>query len=206
MNTIGEEIMSNKTKIVALMGKAGAGKDAILHTIMKNYKDEFASIISCTTRPPREGEVNGINYHFLSNEEFSEKLMDGDMIEAVVFRDWCYGTSYDSLNKDKINIGVYNPHGVGILLDMEYDIDLFPIMINCSDKTRMIRQLSRESNPDVKEIVRRFEADEEDFGDNIFNKIELPDGHIFMYITNDDYSKLDDIAAEIVNQIRIWAN
>ena len=66
MNTIGEEIMSNKTKIVALMGKAGAGKDAILHTIMKNYKDEFASIISCTTRPPREGEVNGINYYFLS--------------------------------------------------------------------------------------------------------------------------------------------
>lgn len=198
--------MNKKTKIVALMGKAGAGKDAILHTIMKNYKDEFASIISCTTRPPREGEVNGVNYHFLSNEEFSEKLMDGDMIEAVVFRDWCYGTSYDSLNKDKINIGVYNPHGVGILLDMEYDIDLFPIMINCSDKTRMIRQLSRESNPDVKEIVRRFGADEEDFGDNIFNKIELPDGHIFMYITNDEYAKLDDIAAEIVNQIRIWAD
>ena len=131
--------MNKKIKIVALMGKAGAGKDAILRTIMEKYGEEFAGIVSCTTRPPREGEIDGISYHFLTNEDFTERLLDGDMIEAVVFRDWCYGTSYDSLNPDKINIGVYNPHGVSVLLDMEYDIDLLPIMVNCNDKTRLIR-------------------------------------------------------------------
>lgn len=131
--------MNKKTKIVALMGKAGAGKDALLHKIMEKYGDEFAGIISCTTRPPREGEVDGVNYHFLTNEQFSEKLFDGDMIEAVVFRDWCYGTSFDSLDPNKVNIGVYNPQGVDILLAMEYDIDLLPIFIDCEDKTRLQR-------------------------------------------------------------------
>lgn len=198
--------MNKKIKVVALMGKAGAGKDALLHKIMEKYGDEFASIISCTSRPPREGEVDGINYHFLTSEQFAEKLMDGDMIEAVVFRDWCYGTSYDSLNPDKINIGVYNPQGVGILLDMEYDIDLYPIMVNCRDKTRLLRQLNRESDPDCKEIVRRFEADAEDFGNSVWDKINLPDNHPHSEIHNEAYSSLDFLASEVVGSIRRWAD
>lgn len=198
--------MNKKIKVVALMGKAGAGKDALLHKIMEKYGDEFASIISCTSRPPREGEVDGVNYHFLTSEQFAEKLMDGDMIEAVVFRDWCYGTSYDSLNPDKINIGVYNPQGVGILLDMEYDIDLYPIMVNCRDKTRLLRQLNRESDPDCKEIVRRFEADAEDFGNSVWDKINLPDDHPHSEIHNEAYSSLDFLANEVVGSIRRWAD
>ncbi len=203
-----EEIakMNKKIKVVALMGKAGAGKDALLHKIMEKYGDEFASIISCTSRPPREGEVDGVNYHFLTSEQFAEKLMDGDMIEAVVFRDWCYGTSYDSLNPDKINIGVYNPQGVGILLDMEYDIDLYPIMVNCRDKTRLLRQLNRESDPDCKEIVRRFDADAEDFGNSVWDKINLPDDHPHSEIHNEAYSSLDFLASEVVSSIRRWAD
>jgi guanylate kinase len=173
---------------------------------MEKYGDEFASIISCTSRPPREGEVDGVNYHFLTSEQFAEKLMDGDMIEAVVFRDWCYGTSYDSLNPDKINIGVYNPQGVGILLDMEYDIDLYPIMVNCRDKTRLLRQLNRESDPDCKEIVRRFEADAEDFGNSVWDKINLPDNHPHSEIHNEAYSSLDFLASEVVGSIRRWAD
>lgn len=198
--------MNKKIKVVALMGKAGAGKDALLHKIMEKYGDEFASIISCTSRPPREGEIDGVNYHFLTSEQFAEKLMDGDMIEAVVFRDWCYGTSYDSLNPDKINIGVYNPQGVGILLDMEYDIDLYPIMVNCRDKTRLLRQLNRESDPDCKEIVRRFEADAEDFGNSVWDKINLPDNHPHSEIHNEAYSSLDFLASEVVSSIRRWAD
>ena len=198
--------MNKKIKVVALMGKAGAGKDALLHKIMEKYGDEFASIISCTSRPPREGEVDGVNYHFLTSEQFAEKLMDGDMIEAVVFRDWCYGTSYDSLNPDKINIGVYNPQGVGILLDMEYDIDLYPIMVNCRDKTRLLRQLNRESDPDCKEIVRRFDADAEDFGNSVWDKINLPDDHPHSEIHNEAYSSLDFLASEVVSSIRRWAD
>lgn len=46
----------NKVKLIALMGKAGSGKDTILKHLSSHYPDKYHEIISCTTRPPREGE------------------------------------------------------------------------------------------------------------------------------------------------------
>lgn len=54
-------------KIIALIGKAGAGKDTILREIIKNNSD-LHEMISCTTRPKREGEVDGVNYFYLTPE------------------------------------------------------------------------------------------------------------------------------------------
>lgn len=102
-------------KIVALMGESGSGKDTILHNIMEKYPSYFNEIISCTTRPPREGEKDGVNYHFLSIDEFTKKVLNGDMLEATEFNDWHYGTDRESLTIDKINIGVFNPEGVRCL-------------------------------------------------------------------------------------------
>lgn len=162
-----------KTKLVAICGKAGSGKDTILQ-IVKNQSPIFNEIISCTTRPIREREQDGVNYHFLSNEEFAQKVVDGDMLEATVFNDWCYGTALSSLNPSKINVGVFNPEGVEILSENPH-IDLMVFYIIAKDKTRLLRQLNREKNPDVKEIVRRFSADEKDFNflSNRFDYIEL---------------------------------
>ena len=83
-------------KIVALMGEAGSGKDTILHSIMEKYPSYFNEIISCTTRPPREGEKEGVNYYFLSIDEFTKKVLNGDMLEATEFNDWHYGTDSPS--------------------------------------------------------------------------------------------------------------
>lgn len=151
----------NKYKIVALFGKAGAGKDYIQKQIMqtdfgKNYLSE---IISCTTRPPREGEIDGVHYHFKSklSDFFSVPL-----IECTCFRNWWYGTSTDHLNKNKINIGVFNINGINQILENK-DIDCLPIRIICYDKIRLLRQLTREYNPNCMEICRRFQTDYKDF-------------------------------------------
>ena len=56
----------NKVKVIALFGKAGSGKDTILRALVKVDPDKFNEIVSCTTRPPREGEQEGVNYHFLT--------------------------------------------------------------------------------------------------------------------------------------------
>ena len=84
------------------------------------------------------------------------------MLEATVFIGWCYGTSYDSLDKNKVNVGVFNPAGIETLLERE-DIDLCVFYIKVSDKERLLRQLSREKNPNTSEIIRRYLADKEDF-------------------------------------------
>ena len=150
-------------KIVALMGEAGSGKDTILHRIMEKYPSYFNEIISCTTRAPRQGEKEGVNYHFLSVEDFIRKILNGDMLEATEFNGWHYGTDSQSLTIDKINIGVFNPEGVRCLQEDE-NIELYVFYVRAAGKQRLLRQLNREENPDVDEIVRRYKTDTQDFG------------------------------------------
>lgn len=158
--------MNYKYKVVALMGKAGAGKDRLLAEIMKIADPSwFKKVINCTTRPIRENEIDGINYHYLTTEQFTEKVLEGDMIEAADFNNWWYGTMLSTLDEDKINIGVFNPTAVEILQD-DKRLHVLTIYIEAPDKLRLLRQLNREENPDCHEIVRRFKTDEEDFDDD----------------------------------------
>lgn len=151
--------MDNKVKLIAICGQAGSGKDTILHLLRKYDINE---IVSCTTRPIRQGEQDGVNYHYLTNEEFAQKIMNGDMLEAQVFNGWTYGTAKSSLNSDKWNVGVFNPEGIEDLLE-SHSLDIRIFYIYAPDKLRVMRQLTREDDPDVNEIVRRFSTDSADF-------------------------------------------
>lgn len=152
-------------KVIALMGKAGSGKDTLLQSVLTSpYKNRFNEMISCTSRAPRENEVNGKNYFFFSKDEFINKIESHEMLEWTIFNDWYYGTSMDAIRSDKINIGVFNPTGVrSLMANPNIDLEIFYVI--APDKTRLIRQLNREENPDVNEIVRRFTADKFDFDD-----------------------------------------
>lgn len=150
------------TRIIALVGEAGTGKDTLLHEAMKQYPDRLHEIISCTTRPPREGEIQGKNYYFTSTSEFAEKLENEDMLEATMFNNWFYGTSKASLSADKVNIGVFNPAGV-MTLSKHDNIYLTVFRIKCFAKERLLRQLNREKDPNVDEIIRRYGTDKQDF-------------------------------------------
>ena len=190
--------MNTKYTIIALMGKAGSGKDTIMKALLKQPAFQNAvPIISCTTRPKREYEKDGIDYHFLTKEQFTDKILSGDMLEATVFNDWCYGTSIDNLSNDKINIGVFNPEGVGLLRGRD-NIKLILIYIEAKDKDRLLRQLNRENDPDVHEIIRRYSTDEMDFAEEEIEYLE-PD----CFITNNDGGSIDKIAAAIANA---WAS
>ena len=156
----GKVLIMNKIKIVALFGKSGAGKDAIQKRIASS--NHYHSIVSCTTRPAREKEKDGTDYFFLTNDEFAEKVMNNEMLEATSFRGWFYGTSLNSLDQEHINIGVFNIAGIDSLLE-DSRLDVLPICISAPDKVRLLRSLNREENPDCAEICRRFQTDEADF-------------------------------------------
>lgn len=189
--------MINKYTIIAIMGKAGSGKDTLCRALLKEPEFKYAKpIISCTTRPIRDNEKDGVDYHFLTNEEFTNQVLSGDMIEATVFNTWCYGTSINNLDKECINIGVFNPEGVELLRGNP-NIKLAVIYIEANDKTRLLRQLNREKNPDCHEIVRRFSADENDFSEEEIEYIE-PD----MFITNNDGANIHRISKAVATA---WA-
>lgn len=155
--------MAQKYKIIALFGKSSAGKDTIQKWLVQ-HMDNAHEIISCTTRPPRDYENDGIDYHFLSIDKFGEKVLNHTMLEATSFRDWFYGTPIESLDKDKINIGVFNIEGIKCLVE-DNRLEVYPVLIDAPDKVRLLRSLNREEKPDCLEICRRFLADEKDFSE-----------------------------------------
>lgn len=72
-------------KVIALFGPSGSGKDTIAKILAK--QNNVHEIVSCTTRPMRDYEQDGVDYYFLSNEEFGKKVLNGTMLEATTFRD-----------------------------------------------------------------------------------------------------------------------
>ena len=173
-------------KIIALFGKAGAGKDYIQKMMVNN--SNMHGIISSTTRPPRQNEKNDIDYHFLDNKTFAQQVLDGTMLEATIFRDWCYGTSLNDLSDQHINIGVFNIQGIECLLQ-DSRLDIQPVYIKAADKIRLLRQLQREECPDCMEICRRFSTDYKDF-------LNIP----FKYITIiNDKTSLHKISTILCN-------
>ena len=114
------------------------------------------------------------------------------MLETTNFNNWYYGTSIDSLSNDKINIGVFNPDGIMSLLEDDR-IELEIYYITAKGKTRLIRQLNREENPDVDEIIRRYDADEIQF--QKMNNIKC---NIMVNETFSDYTTIVDSICEKV--------
>ena len=119
----------------------------------------------------REGEAEGVNYFYLTEEQFADKVIHNEMLEASLHH-WYYGTSYDALRSDTVNIGVFNPEGVESLIHAQ-DVNVKIFYITATNKTRLLRQLNREENPNVDEIIRRYGTDKADFIDFDFDYTEL---------------------------------
>ncbi|MFW2612574.1 guanylate kinase [Aliarcobacter butzleri] len=96
-----------KGAILIISGPSGCGKSTLLKEVYKNISDYYFSI-STTTREPRVGEVNGVDYFFVSKEEFEEDIKNGNFLEYAKVHDNYYGTSLkpiiNALNEGKLVI------------------------------------------------------------------------------------------------------
>ena len=173
--------MDKKYKVVALFGKCAAGKDTIQNWLIQQ-DDGIKKIVSCTTRAPRDYEVDGVDYHFLSIPAFTEKVLDGSMLEAVEFQNNFYGAAIDELDENKINIAVFELNGIHALLE-DPRIDVMCIYIGVTDKNRLMRALRREENPDVLKLCKRFLDEDKTFGEFDFDYL--------VYDNNEEKEELD---------------
>ena len=156
--------MKSKKKIIAFFGPSAAGKDTLARKLYEMCPGDLHWIVSHTTRPPRDYEVDGKDYHFITVEQFTQMMLNYELMEATSYREWFYGTAYSSLSDDKINIGVFNLEGMKCITE-DNSLDVVPVYVQASDKTRLQRSLQREENPDCHEICRRFMADKKEFQD-----------------------------------------
>jgi guanylate kinase len=91
-------IKEEKGAILILSGPSGCGKSTLLKEVYKDIDDYYFSI-STTTRAPRVGEVNGIDYFFVTKEEFEADIKNDDFLEYAKVHDNYYGTSLKPINK-----------------------------------------------------------------------------------------------------------
>jgi guanylate kinase len=91
-------ITEKKGAILILSGPSGCGKSTLLKEVYKDIDDYYFSI-STTTRAPRVGEVNGVDYLFVTKEEFEADIKNGDFLEYAKVHDNYYGTSLKPINK-----------------------------------------------------------------------------------------------------------
>lgn len=144
-----------KPVIIAICGAAASGKDTLLNALAPALG--ATKIISDTTRPPRVGEKNGINYNFITENEFDWRLVNGKYLEFSRFRGWLYGTSKDVVC-GKVNIGVFNMDGMLSLYQYKDMYEIIPIYLKTPVWTRIKRYISRDGKF-TWECVRRLFAD-----------------------------------------------
>lgn len=152
------------------LGKSSAGKDYFCKKTHKASNGKIKTIVSYTTRPPREGEVNGVDYWFISKKEFLEKVASNDIIEYRMYKaikdgkevEWYYGTP--RVNPEENYVAVIEINGALAFIEAYGSDNLEIIYVYADDAVRESRAKMRGSF-DQAEWNRRMEADNNDFSE-----------------------------------------
>lgn len=161
-------------KIGYIMGKSASGKDSIFKELKKQLP-EWKEVVLYTTRPIREGEKEGVEYHFVDEERLRELEQAGCVIEQRAYETvhgiWRYFTADDG----QIDLQSHNYLMIGTLESYEAMCGYFgadamiPVYVEVEDGERLARALERERAqkvPKYAELCRRFLADAEDFSED----------------------------------------
>ena len=148
--------------LIGLCGESSSGKSKILSDLMKKYPDIFHKKVSYTTRRERSGEINGVDYNFVSRNKFFDLVLKEEILEATDFNGNVYGTGINSFKEDKINLGIFDTEGIETISQLP-EINLIPIYLEVEPRIRLIRSLEREENKTIEEIYERYRYDVREF-------------------------------------------
>lgn len=186
------------SKIICLIGKSASGKDTAIEYLNKEGY-EFKKGVSYTTRPPREGEINGKDYYFISEKEFTEIRSRNGFIEETSYevngKTWFYGFAFDEFKAPKTYIIILNPEGLKAFKNAGFKDSMIPVLLDCEEEIRRERYLKRDKNNEniLSQWYARASQDEKDFED-IFEL--LSEFKTYTYINSNLNSKEE--IAEII--------
>lgn len=183
--------------LVILSGVSGAGKDTIKQELIKRMENVI-SLPSFTSREPRPGEKEGVQYHFITKEEFKEKIKNEEFYEYDLHHENYYGTSKKLMNEKiksgKIIVKDIEVNGTENLLKiLGNDTRIVTIFLKVGKEELKRRLIERGDNiQDIEVRLGRLEYEED--------KIKLYD----YVIKNDDFEKTVQVIMTIIeNEKRI---
>ena len=177
--------------ILCLIGKSASGKTFVRDKLVKEHG--YKSLITFTSRPLRKGEKQDITYHFISQEDFEQKIEEGFFFFFLKYDTeqdvWCFGTALtDCYVADDDTVAILTPDGVRDLQAIE--IPMVVIYLYSNLNTIKQRLSIRGDNP--KEVERRMKADVKDF-----NGAEMLADRIV-------YNNLSDDIEDAISNVDYW--
>ncbi len=174
-------------KIFYLMGKSSSGKDTIYKRLLQDEELHLGTIVLYTTRPIREGEREGVEYHFVTKEDLARIKSEGRVIEHRAY-DTCHGVwDYFTVDDEHVDLSSQDYIMIGTIESFVkirdyYGTDqVIPLMIELDDGIRLQRALDRErgqEHPKYNEMCRRFLADDADFSSEKKTQAGIQDSFI----------------------------
>ena len=158
----------SNSKMLLIAAPSGTGKGSVIKDLLSRYSREFYLAVSVTTRKPRPGEVDGLNYFFVSADEFEQMIKDGEFTESALYNSNFYGTLKSEVIKanlsEKIVVTEIEMQGVeettlhfpgkakGVLLYPPTEAELMRRLIG--RKTENDRQISARLGIALDEMLR----------------------------------------------------
>lgn len=174
-----------KGQLIVLSGPSGVGKSTVIAELMAQRPLYFS--VSYTTRQPRTGEQDGVNYNFVSRQEFERMIADNELLEYAEYVDNYYGTSLKVI-REKLD------SGLDVLLDIEVK-GAAKVRQSCPDAIFIFM-----IPPSFEELSRRLHARNTDNEDVISGRLEKARQE-YKEIPNYDYLVINDKVSNAVGEI-----
>ena len=185
----------NKGKLIIVSGPSGVGKDTIVNKYLEKHPEDELSI-SMTSRPIRDGEIDGVNYYFKTKEQFEDAIKNDDLLEFALYNGNYYGTPKSEVEKRIDN-------GINVILVIEV-VGAMNIKKMMGDKCTLIFVLP----PSMEELKNRLinrGTDSKESIDNRLNiakrEIEVSDKYDYKIINDNLDKAVNDLENIIKNNI-----
>ena len=177
--------------MIIIIGKTASGKDTIVNKLISLYG--LKKVITYTTRSQRKGEKQDVTYHFISEEDFKQKINEGFFAEwksyITVDGVWYYGTALEDLKNGEYNsVIILTPDGYR---DVVNKLSKKPIAIYIYANNTTIKKRLLKRGDDKNEAQRRLEHDNEDFK-GIENEVDK-------IVYNNDGTDIDEVIKKILD-------
>lgn len=150
--------------MVVIVGESASGKTTVAKYLENHYG--YERIVTYTTRSPRDGEVDGVDYHFISDDEFDRLYEKGFFAETAMYNEWNYGSAKEDYVGDKI--AVLTPRGLRSVRKNGICVDAIYLCV--PRRHRLVMCLNRGDN--IEEAYRRSLSDVGQF-DGISDEVDL---------------------------------
>lgn len=168
--------------MIVIVGASASGKTEVAKILIKKFN--YHKCITTTTRPPRVGEVDGRDYHFLSREEFMKRVENKAFVEVTNYQNNFYGIQKKDIEKDAIVI--VDPNGANELVS-KLGNEVFLVLFESNQEIRKSRMLSRGDR--LENVLKRLESDDEVFDKDKLLRVDA--------VIHNSAQSLEELALEI---------